>query len=143
MGFTNLLQLAGEFAISDINNKNEDIRHFFLGAVALRADGVIVKARNGSSVLPCPHAHAEARVCRKAGRNSIIFVARIRRDNGEFGMARPCKNCKNKMIRYGIKKCYYTVSSNEYGVISFENRNECVREKNIYKGKSNANKECK
>ncbi len=114
-----MLKLAGTKALSKC--EDDDIRHFFLGAVAVREDGTIVHSRNGSAPSPSPDAHAEARICRKSGYGATIYVSRIRRDTGEYGMARPCKNCQEKMKNYGIKKCYFTISSNEIGVIYFDN----------------------
>lgn len=120
MAEIDMLKLAGRKALSKLNN-DEDLRHFFLGAVAKREDGTIVHSRNGSAPAPSPDAHAEARVCRKAGKGATVYVARIRRDTGEFGMARPCIRCQEKMKNFGVKKCYFTVSSHEIGIIVFDN----------------------
>ena len=68
------------------------LRSAFVGAVAIRRDGALVRARNGSSTKVEPSVHAEARVLRKAGAGAKVYVARVKRD-GSIGCARPCKWC--------------------------------------------------
>jgi len=93
-------------------------RHYRLGAVGVRRDGVAVSASN----VPCrqthARAHAEARLVRKLDRGSEIYVVRIRRD-GSLANARPCPNCQNTMRAHGVKSCYYSISQNEWGCINF------------------------
>lgn len=96
----------------------EDSRSHAVGAVALRTDGAFVHARNGSSERVQPLVHAERRLLRKAGRGSIIYVARRRRD-GRIGLARPCEWCLTAMRRRGVKRVYYTISDQEYGTYDF------------------------
>ena len=45
-----------------------------------------------------------------------IYVARIKASGG-VGMARPCEICERILVNYGIKRAYYTISNNEYGVM--------------------------
>ena len=61
-----------------------DNRSFFLGAVGLRNDGVIVTAKNIASKDVVPTHHAEARVVRKLTPNSTVWWlgCRERRANG-------------------------------------------------------------
>lgn len=83
-----------------------------LGAIAIRTDGKIVKARNGASTMPVPSLHAEARALRKADRGCVLIVVRIRPD-GSLAMAKPCKDCQ-ALIRSKRAVTYY---SNEAGEI--------------------------
>lgn len=49
-------------------------------------------------------------------RGAKIYVARPRAD-GQVGMARPCEVCQHVLFSYGIKRAFYTISDNEYGVM--------------------------
>ena len=73
----------------------------------------------------CLSTHAEMDAVLKARsktdlRGSKIYVARVRR-NGELGMARPCSICQTVLHSYGVKRAYYTISDNEYGVMHVKN----------------------
>jgi deoxycytidylate deaminase len=46
-----------------------------------------------------------------------IFVARKRKDNGLPGMAKPCPICEEVLLSYGIKRAYYTIDENNYGIM--------------------------
>ena len=96
----------------------KDCRRYHIGAVGIRTDGTIVKSKNIPCRLPEPQAHAEARVCKKLNKGSVIYVVRIYA-NGDYAMARPCRTCRKIMKSNGIKRCYYSVGNNEYGVINF------------------------
>jgi deoxycytidylate deaminase len=50
---------------------------------------------------------------------SKIFVARVRREKtmDPVGMARPCVICENMLRAYGIKRAYYTIDTNHYGIM--------------------------
>jgi cytidine deaminase len=89
-----------------------------LGAVGIRDDGVIVASFNG-----CPTEvewahHAESRLCRKLTPESIVAVARVLA-SGVVAMAKPCASCRRCMERVGVKRVYYTIAPNEFGVIVF------------------------
>jgi len=114
-----LLRRAADVAV----NQGEEGRSFLLGAVAIRRDQAVVQSSNGIGYFPCKLAHAEARVLKKAGKNSIVYVARVSRKDGSLVLARPCESCQSMMIRSCVKKCYYTISDNEYGVMVFQNNN--------------------
>lgn len=134
-----LLRLAAEVAVS----KNDTHRNFLLGAVAVRRDQAIVKSSNGSAYVPYPSAHAEARVCRKAGLGSTIYVARIARKDGCLALARPCNGCWMIMRNHRVRKCYYTISETEYGIITFGDGSFVERIKKINKliyGANNGNR---
>jgi cytidine deaminase len=91
-------------------------RHYRLGAVGIRSDGVIVTSNN----VPCREfsapAHAEARLVRKLNRGSDVYVVRIKRD-GTMAAARPCPTCQKVMRGRGVCRVFYSISPNEYGVI--------------------------
>jgi tRNA(Arg) A34 adenosine deaminase TadA len=95
-------------------------RNHRLGAVGIRSDGVIVTASN----IPCRDlyamAHAEARLVKKLNYGSEIFVVRIL-SNNTLGNACPCIKCQNAMRLRGIRRVYYSISDDKYGVIVFAN----------------------
>ncbi len=99
--------------------KGSTIRRHRLGAVGVRSDGVIVKSANLSNILPEPQTHAEARVVKKLGFGGVVYVVRILR-NGNYALARPCKSCQGVMKMHGVKRCYYSIDDNSYGVIVFD-----------------------
>ncbi len=107
-------EIAGQAA-----QKKEDPRFFWLGAVGIRSDRVIVSASNGPSYGHDRRVHAEYRLARKMDGESIVFVARIGRDTGHFRIARPCFDCEKVLKHKGVKKIFYTISHNEYGCIEF------------------------
>ncbi len=98
--------------------KGKDCRSYRLGAVGVRKDGAIVKSRNIPNRLPASGAHAEARVCKKIDRGATLYVVRIDR-KGKLAMARPCSMCQRLMRVRGVKRCYYSISETEYGVMIF------------------------
>lgn len=106
------LVIAAEAARVDTDTK----RRAFLGAIAVRADGCIVRSRNGSSTSVCPNLHAEARVARKAGYNAVFYVARLRK-NGEYAMAKPCKRCMLVLKNKGARLVCYTIDNNTWGMV--------------------------
>lgn len=85
-----------------------DLRTHRIGAVAVRRDGVIVAAAN----LPSQHqmlaCHAEARVLRKAGKGSTLYIARAM-PGGGWGLARPCSGCMNLIRAKKVDKVFYTL----------------------------------
>lgn len=114
------LALAGSYAVLD------DARHYWLGAAGLRADGALVRARNGPKVVPPRNlvrglvddtGHAESRLLRKLDLGSVVFVARISRETGQWALAKPCAPCKHRLLAKGVKRIYYTIGPNEYGQI--------------------------
>jgi tRNA(Arg) A34 adenosine deaminase TadA len=74
----------------------------------------------------CETTHAEQDAILKVRsktdlRGSKIFVVRLRAPNsplGELGMARPCPICQGVLKSYGIKRAYFSINDNEYGVLS-------------------------
>lgn len=116
-----LLHQAAEVALpsSDI-----DYRDYWLGAVGVREDGVIVSAKNGAasfrttikSYQLLPTSHAEGRVLRKLGKGGTIFVARVSKKDRCWAMARACSICQVQLKAAKVKRVYYTIDSNHYGV---------------------------
>lgn len=99
-----------------------DERTYCLGAIGIRSDGVLVRSRNGNSFstktdkfIKNIHSHAEGRLIRKLNINSIIYIARITRENA-FACAKPCSGCSNIIKANRISKVYYTIDNNRYGL---------------------------
>lgn len=99
------------------NPERYDNRSFYLGAVGLRNDGVLVTAKNIASKNIVPTHHAEARVVRKLTPDSIVWVARVSRSTGGWTMSRPCEGCKGRMRAAGVRKVVYTIAPDEWGTI--------------------------
>ncbi len=106
-----LLRLAAK-----VSRLKLDDRNYFLGAVGLRSDDVLVFAANGAPKYPEPKHHAEYRLSRKLGRNSIVYVARTLA-NGMWSNGNPCTNCRARLANVGCRKVFYTISAGEYGVL--------------------------
>jgi tRNA(Arg) A34 adenosine deaminase TadA len=93
-------------------------RHYRLGAVGIRTDGAIVTADNVPVRQPHARSHAEARLTRKLNRGSEVFIVRVLR-SGLLSNAHPCAKCQKAMRLRGIRRVYYSISDDEYGVINF------------------------
>lgn len=81
----------------------------------MRSDGVLVIGVNGPARDRMPKAHAEARLCRKLDYYGDVFVAR--KNLGGFALAKPCPNCEKALRLRRVRRVYYTISDNEYGVL--------------------------
>lgn len=110
------MQLAVKQALK--KDKNNSRRGYLLGAVGIRADGVTVFSRNLPNQEKNPCNHAETLLCRKLDFGSTVFVARVNRWN-QICNSRPCPSCRRNMANRGVKKCYYSISNNEIGVLTF------------------------
>lgn len=105
--------------IAQFNNH----KSYCFGAVGIRSDGVMVCARNGQSFstkvdsvfIKNIKSHAEGRIVRKLNIGSIIYVARVTKEN-EVSLAKPCKGCSCIIKSKKISKVYYTIDNNYYGV---------------------------
>jgi deoxycytidylate deaminase len=69
----------------------------------------------------CMSTHAELDAICKARakvdlRGTKLYVTRIK-PSGGMGMARPCEICMGALENYGIKRVYYSIENNEYGVL--------------------------
>lgn len=104
---------------AQVASLKDDCRSHQLGAVGLRSDGALVCASNGP-VRFSPRAvhHAEMRLCRKLDYYGTVFVAR-RLASGGWGLARPCIDCQRILRSRRVRRVYYTVNQNEYGVIDY------------------------
>ncbi len=115
-----LLEAAG----LALPTNSADLRSFWLGAIGIRKDGVTVSSRNGavsfsSSVQMSNvnvNSHAETRLLRKLGKDGVIFVSRVLRKDRSLAMARPCPDCQFKIRAHRVKKVYYTINDNQYGI---------------------------
>lgn len=79
----------------------------------------------------CLSTHAEMDAVAQARsktdlRGCKIYVARIRKPGNptghDIGLARPCEICQNLLYAYGIRKAYYTIDDNNYGVMKVVHR---------------------
>lgn len=115
-----LLKAAAKVAMP---SDNSDIRSYFLGCIGIRKDGTIVHSRNGAvhstsidNYQLIPDAHAECRTIKKMDRGGILYVARVRRKDKCLAMSMPCAICRIKIKAKGIKKVYFTIDENYYGL---------------------------
>jgi deoxycytidylate deaminase len=53
-------------------------------------------------------------------RGSKIYVVRIK-PSGGLGLAKPCEICQHVLYNYGIKRAFYSVDNDEYGVLKVRN----------------------
>ncbi len=73
-------------------------------------------------------------------RGSKIYVARIRPpgnlDGNTIGLARPCEICQNILFNYGIRRAYYTIDDNNFGVMKIVHRDDPTHsiDKEVYVG---------
>ena len=115
-----LLLFAAKMALPD---DNKDWRGFWIGAVGIRKDGTMVHSKNGTffdstflEYQAIPKVHAEGRVLRKMDFGGTIYVARVSRQDRSLKMARPCGMCRVQIKSKGIKKVYYTINDEQFGV---------------------------
>lgn len=132
------IRLADQYVRSHDYNEKQDFR---LASVIVRGGNVISVGYNRHSTNAfvehytnqvrghrdyCLSTHAEMDAVLKGRektdlRGCKIFVARVRNDNNCLGMARPCQVCQHVLFNYGIKKAYYSIDANTYGVMKVEN----------------------
>jgi hypothetical protein len=98
--------------------KPDDCRTYRLGCIGYRSDGAMVQSPNGPTPVPMREMHAELRVSRKLDYGATVYVVRVLRD-GSFGKAMPCAPCLKALKSKKVKKVYFTISSEDYGVIKF------------------------
>lgn len=109
----NYLEIAGRTA----SKRKHDQRDYWLGAAAERADGALVTACNGPAPDKTREVHAEYRLSRKLDQGATVYVARVRTGDGKFGNAKPCRSCRNALKARKVKKVYYTIGQDEYGIL--------------------------
>lgn len=104
------LQKAIDFA-----TKRKDARCFFVGAVGIRADGAVVRARNEAAERRLPCAHAEARLIKKLGKGSpVVYVARYSPGQKSWALAKPCPDCERALKRAHVKRVVFTTGPNTF-----------------------------
>lgn len=59
-----------------------------------------------------------------------IFVSRLK-PSGGFGMARPCACCQISLYRYGIKRAYYSIDNDSYGVLNISEKSDVIHNFNL------------
>lgn len=107
-----------EIAANLARKKNDlDKRAYFIGAIAIRGDGTMVSAVNGSDTARNRQIHCEYRICKKIDHGATVYLARIGLSDGKFRIAKPCRNCRKVLRSKKVKKVYYTIGPNEYGVL--------------------------
>jgi tRNA(Arg) A34 adenosine deaminase TadA len=116
MGTNNLIKYLNLAKEKSLPEKTGDLRSFYIGAVGIRSDGLIVTAKNLSCEDKFPPAHAEARLARKLDKNSIVFVARVTK-GGQIGLAKPCTKCQTVIRNKGVTRVYYTIDVNSFGYL--------------------------
>src|ERR1039457_6921728 len=85
----NYFEIAAKLA-----HARDDERTFLIGAVAIRGDGTMISSINMPSKIPNRIAHAEYRLHKKLDYGAIVYVARMRLIDMDFGMSRPCEDCQ-------------------------------------------------
>lgn len=102
-----------------------DCRSFLIGTIGIRSDGKLVKSINSPvmerpclQIRPrnCRKAHAEFKLSKKLDYYAIVYVVRVKSSNLEYGIARPCHDCRKALIARKVRKVYYTIDNNRYGV---------------------------
>ena len=67
---------------------------------------------------PFKKLHAEIKCLRNAPQEKIegstLYVWRLRNDNGQWGMAKPCPICQEEIRQVGIKKVYYSTNEGNF-----------------------------
>lgn len=118
MATLKLLHRAAELA-ANARLKYPHLSHA-LGAIGVRKDGAIVHADNGGirsvgdARVLC--GHAERRLSRKLTFYSVVYIARVL-NVLSWGMAKPCPVCEQVLRRRHVRRVYYTIAPNEYGVL--------------------------
>jgi tRNA(Arg) A34 adenosine deaminase TadA len=132
-----MLPLLLEAARIAIPTDPYDKRAFILGAVGVRKDGVMVSAKNGAVISSTfddyriiGDAHAECRVIRKLGKGGTIYVARVLKKDGTLAMARPCGSCRLRCAAAGVRKVYYSIDTDHYGVYHVHDSTDRIYEVN-------------
>jgi tRNA(Arg) A34 adenosine deaminase TadA len=118
----NYFEIAAKIAQSKSDNRSA-----LVGAVGIRKDGAIVKSLNSPVENKRRLMHAECKLCRKLDYGATVYVARVRMDNIEFAMARPCFDCRKIMRTKKVKKVYYTINNQQYGILDLFNDTDVIR----------------
>ena len=98
------IELAAKEAL-----KADDQRQHRIGAVGIRSDGVVVRAKNGPALNLAPQVHAETRLAKKLDVGSVVFVARVSRLN-KLVLAKPCPHCMRVLRSVGVRVVVFTTN---------------------------------
>jgi deoxycytidylate deaminase len=106
-------------------NKTFDSDHkFAMSAILVKGNRILSWGNNKEKTHPiqinydfrCQSLHAEIDALIRAPyeqiKGSTIYVCR-RLVNGDYGLAKPCCGCHETLLRYGIKKVVYSITSKE------------------------------
>lgn len=108
-----MLKLAAKIA-----RLKMDGRCFCLGAIAVRADDVLVYAYNGAPKEPCHLHHCEARLARKLDKGAMVYLARTTSD-GRWANSKPCAYCERLLRKCMVKRVYYTTGPDQWECLLF------------------------
>ena len=101
-----------------VAQSKDDIRVFWIGAVGIRNDGAMVCSLNSPTRFQNRIVHAEYKLCKKLDTHATVYIARVRLDNFQFAIAKPCDNCMKRMRSLDVDKIYYTIDQSHYGMIN-------------------------
>lgn len=132
------------------SNTYDDVLDYHLAAIIVRGGSVVSVGYNKSNTNSfvehfadrvkgkrnfCVSTHAEMDAILRV-RNKIdltgckIFVARKKLIDHSPGMARPCAICEEVLRSYGIKRAFYTIDTEHYGIMTVgdsQTRDKIVR----------------
>lgn len=126
-----------------LDHEFDEFQEFFLCALIVKGGTVVSTGFNNQNTNQfvehyanlargrrdyCLSTHAEMDAVLKVRnktdlRGTKIYVARVKAD-GSIGMSRPCCICQQVLYNYGIKRAFYTINDNEYGVMRVVHHNE-------------------
>jgi len=61
-------------------------------------------------------AHGEHKIARKLDHGAIVYVVRVLRKDGTLAMSRPCPDCQAILRSKRVKKVYYSINPEQYGI---------------------------
>ncbi len=72
------------------------------------------------------HAEIDAlvNVSKKISKKCTLYVVRLRRSDKQITLAKPCDMCMSVIKNMEVKKVFYTIAENHYGVIDLRNEKE-------------------
>ncbi len=74
----------------------------------------------------CLSTHAEqSAILRVRGKIDLqgcdIYVVRRKWKESHYGIGRPCETCQHVLYNYGIKRAFYSIDDNRYGIMKINN----------------------
>lgn len=121
--------IAKAVAISGNGTCGRNGNSYRLGAILVMGKCIVSAGVNSYKTHPLlskysmyPFMHAESAAIIKYGANKCedtnLVVVRVRKD-GTIGRAEPCQACRKLMLDIGVRRCYYSISNEEWGTIKF------------------------